>query len=771
MEHATPASRNAAVERYLEDAVAEWLPDREARPALQSLASVLQSEHEDAWLSDFLQQPDSAPNREGASALSQAARWDQSSGSSQSESEARRAVRAFHVAGNTAGEIRARVETAYALRRSVQGAAALTELEQLRPMLSGRRYTWISTQFIIEIALCQYMLGRFEEATRSIDAAIESAGRYHFLVLRLRAQGMAGSIADGRAESALAWARNTSGLREFWSAPYPRERGYQFLNDLSILARREGTIRAAADFEREAVLQLAATEHAREEAMARFQLATLESASGDRGSQAAQEFDRAGKLFGSLPPTQANRTLALYSQLEMVAASSSGVSVADALARVDRLRSQMGEHRSALVELLLLRVSGELHERAGDIRAAESDWLGALSIAERSRLEARAGRDRELWVEQNASLYHSLTHLYLRTKNEPERAWRVWREFRTGAAQDVPLERAPLARLSYVEFTDGVAIGLASKGSNQSFWRPVPQPELRSLARRFAALCADPHSSEPALRRDGRRLYDLLLAQVAEYLPEGATLTVDPDGVLSKIPFEALIDSHGKYAADQYRFVTIAPGKNRPKPSGPDRVVLDASLPAVIAGAPALDPELAAAFPPLPHAADEARWVASLFTNKTLLLGAKATPDALEQELARAGVFHFAGHAAEDLGLILSSGTLSPARIEKLALQCRLAVLSACSTSGSTSAGAGDSDSLARAFLLAGAGQVIATRWDIDSRSATPIIQDFYRSAIKGAPLSSALAEAERRLRLQPETAHPSYWAAFHLLEPFPSPP
>ena len=107
-----------------------------------------------------------------------------------------------------------------------------------------------------------------------------------------------------------------------------------------------------------------------------------------------------------------------------------------------------------------------------------------------------------------------------------------------------------------------------------------------------------------------------------------------------------------------------------------------------------------------------------------------------------------------------------------------LVVLSACDTGGGNSvsartgvAGSGAAlDGLARAFIYAGARNLIVTHWQIPETSNQLIMTKLFK------PDSGDQAEALRRaqLTLMDEKAysHPFYWAAFSLVgdgaRPFP---
>jgi CHAT domain-containing protein len=177
----------------------------------------------------------------------------------------------------------------------------------------------------------------------------------------------------------------------------------------------------------------------------------------------------------------------------------------------------------------------------------------------------------------------------------------------------------------------------------------------------------------------------------------------------------------------------------------------------------------------LPDANREAQSVASQFRHSRLLSGKEVTSLAIRQELPHSHVFHFAGHAvsgAIEGGLVVSSPDLadgnageptllSASQLDQAGLQqLQLVVLSACSTA-ETEKGFAEPNTLVRVFLRAGVPHVIASRWSVDSHTTEKTMAEFYSRLFGGLPVAQALQQAANKVRLQPATSHPYYWAAF----------
>ena len=110
---------------------------------------------------------------------------------------------------------------------------------------------------------------------------------------------------------------------------------------------------------------------------------------------------------------------------------------------------------------------------------------------------------------------------------------------------------------------------------------------------------------------------------------------------------------------------------------------------------------------------------------------------------------------------------LTAREIRGLKLDAQLVVLSACETAGPAVRGeigaGGDSLSgLARAFFAAGARAVMASHWAVFSEQTEDLTVAMYDEiGANNANFATALRSAQTKLRSDPKTSHPIYWAAF----------
>jgi CHAT domain-containing protein len=94
-----------------------------------------------------------------------------------------------------------------------------------------------------------------------------------------------------------------------------------------------------------------------------------------------------------------------------------------------------------------------------------------------------------------------------------------------------------------------------------------------------------------------------------------------------------------------------------------------------------------------------------------------------------------------------------------------LAVLSGCATGSGELEGPGDPQSLVRAFLHAGAQEVVASLWNLDSAGTALFMREFYAAMLQGAPADQALRKAGAAMRAKGEYRHPYYWAGLQVFE------
>jgi CHAT domain-containing protein len=277
-------------------------------------------------------------------------------------------------------------------------------------------------------------------------------------------------------------------------------------------------------------------------------------------------------------------------------------------------------------------------------------------------------------------------------------------------------------------------------------------------------------SAAAAWRAPLRRLYTQLIAPVQQsgMLDNVRQLVIVPHGELHYLPFSALLrgGSRDEFLIERYDIgyapsasLWIRLGERGSSASG--RVLALAPKPGT-----------------LPGSRDEIEAISSLYgSNATVLSGRDATEDAFRANADRYGILHLATNGVlNQHNPLFSFVELSPntghdGRLEVhevfgLTLRARLLVLSACQTalgSGAVSdVPAGDDwVGLVRAFLGAGAQNVIATLWAVEDRSTAQIMARLHARLREGNSELAALSRAQRETLRNPATSGPFYWAGF----------
>lgn len=187
---------------------------------------------------------------------------------------------------------------------------------------------------------------------------------------------------------------------------------------------------------------------------------------------------------------------------------------------------------------------------------------------------------------------------------------------------------------------------------------------------------------------------------------------------------------------------------------------------------------------PLPGTARETQAVSQLFTSRrlptTVLLHAFSTEAKLRAELAKPWRFvHLASHGLinekyPDLSGILlypdtldgQDGLLTAGEVYNLSLQADLVALSACETGLGRISGGEGLLGLTRAFLYAGANNLLASLWKVQDRASADLMIAFYEyHLISGTnAFAPALQQAKLQLIEDGEYSHPFYWSPFILI-------
>lgn len=287
-------------------------------------------------------------------------------------------------------------------------------------------------------------------------------------------------------------------------------------------------------------------------------------------------------------------------------------------------------------------------------------------------------------------------------------------------------------------------------------------------------------------------LHRLLIVPIQGWLPQdpSATVLLVPHGPLFLVPFSALIDDDGHYLVERHTLATapalaaLSPGdrkSRRAKPHSNGTVLVGY-------GAAVTDPTLVE-LEPLPGVEEEVSAIARRLAGRRVvrLTGTQATVGAVRREASNSRWIHLASHAAlRDDDPISSSLLLAPtdkedgqltiSEVLEFDLDADLVVLSACSTGLGRLSGDGV-DSFARAFLLAGAKDILVTLWPVADAVAPFEMERLYGAladgrstnarALRHAQVETINALRQGQLRLPSGAVlveHPALWAPFVLV-------
>ena len=255
--------------------------------------------------------------------------------------------------------------------------------------------------------------------------------------------------------------------------------------------------------------------------------------------------------------------------------------------------------------------------------------------------------------------------------------------------------------------------------------------------------------------------HHLFPGRIGQHVAGLSSLTILPCLNIGVVPFGAL-DVGGGVLAESTT-INVEAELSRIKSPGALAWTPGISRPAIF-GNPDAGADEDWSFPPLPGAEREALDVAERLGGGAIL-GASATPDRLTAEILAADYIHIAAHGLSSVDdpldrsfLALTGGRLTAREIQSLKLEAfPLVVLSACQSGlgGPLDAGI---VGIARAFVLAGAFNVVATLWNVDDAATAAIMVDFVDNLERMAP-ADALRNAQ--LKARSTWPHPRLWSGF----------
>lgn len=429
-----------------------------------------------------------------------------------------------------------------------------------------------------------------------------------------------------------------------------------------------------------------------------------------------------------------------------------------------------------------LLACGEAKLVMRDEAAAESDFRAGVAEMEKQRTNLEDPSVRVAYFERSDRLFDRLIELLLdqgRTTDalsivERKRARSLLDQIAVrGVATAAPLKGTDIAG-AVRGSTSILEIALLDRGAELWLIRDGKVTRARSGARRneietavarhLAAIAA---ADDIASRQTGRWLYDQFVAPVLPALEGTGYLMIVPEGDLQTFPFVTLVAGSGQYLVESYSVATA-----------PSASVFLRSMTPQGDGLLAVAEPAPAGFERLPSAKREAFMIAREYKRARVLIGSEITPAEFLQAAGDAALVHFAGHAIADVSqpatssLIFESSEGPPMRltVEQIGRSTLpshpLVVVAACSTARGKSRRTEGVDSLASAFLQAGARGVMATLWDVDDDASSRLFRSVHSELRAGARPSDALRNAQRSLlrSSNPRDRSPAVWGSVTLI-------
>jgi CHAT domain-containing protein/Tfp pilus assembly protein PilF len=381
--------------------------------------------------------------------------------------------------------------------------------------------------------------------------------------------------------------------------------------------------------------------------------------------------------------------------------------------------------------------------------------------------------------------------------------------------------------------TDSGIIVYLSHGKNlvKGLFKPIARKEVDDLVRKFRnpmELSSGDSLSEKLTTFDftsGKKLSDLLLADILPDLPTDAPLIIVPDGSLGVVPFEMLVLNDGgkivtenkkaqttgaEFFGDRnpisyYQSITALTlartlGKHQKagektlamvdpvfsaddprlvKVAKQERDKLLANLPTDLTMS--IQTESGLTFPRLPLTAQLGESLKNADQQQTDLyegLNVKKTA-LLDKDLTpyKSLVFATHGYFGKDLPgiqepvLVMSlldqpkgqDGFLRLSEVMGLKLNCDIAALTACQTGLGRHISGEGTMGMGRAFQYAGAKSVLMSLWSVSETASVNLVENFFKHLKEGKSKLESLKLAREDIR-KAGYDHPFYWAPFILV-------
>jgi CHAT domain-containing protein len=337
--------------------------------------------------------------------------------------------------------------------------------------------------------------------------------------------------------------------------------------------------------------------------------------------------------------------------------------------------------------------------------------------------------------------------------------------------------------VQYAVLENKLLIWLISRSMVHAFEKTLTQAELARKVSRYVELVSTPSASNGEIVRAGKELFEYLISPVASLLDRDSIIYFVPDKSLNYLPFAALVSpASNRFLVQDYTFA-IAPSAslfvNSSNLARAETNISDEKILAV--GNPRFNSSEFPNLEDLPSAKKEAEEIARMYNPRSVLTEGDATKAAVQTEMEKANVIHFAVHSILNPHLPMfsklvlaepdkssaaeGSSDLEAQDIYKMNLtHARLVVLSSCESGIGKYYGGEGVMSLARPFLAGRVPLVVISLWPVDSETTSQLMIQFHKHRKRdNASTVEALRQAQLDLLngANPRSQQVYAWASF----------
>jgi CHAT domain-containing protein len=784
-----------------------------ARKLLQAIGDSLALEHQDYWLTDLLNplksiKPKSPPTKSeeafeaGLRLLGQAVSDDLTGVPIEAAQKSLDAEKSFKSAGGDArlrlashvAERRAAVEYLYALQRHVDFQQCREAATHLRTQPENARdqvrYPWMAAQALITEKVCDDT-AELRNSGRALGKTAEQIVlAQHYPLLSARVGVMMALDASDSEDIEGAERTVYPILQKLYETDSPPFRIFNTFGFVSLLEAKSQRSYAGELYLQESLNWALVGQSRFEQGMARFLLACAQIRHGD-SEDANNQLRMAEEDLRQEAQITGEKTNLSEASEEIAGAMLETGNLEQAKHYLDLGANDVAGIGDILLKRRYAMARGQLELALGHPGQSVAILEQAIHLSEGDELPRADKATSAEFGENDHDAYAELAAAWLSQGRSPESVLALWERFRlrsrglpikqcAGAALDC---EQPLLNARLRDIQDNILVGqivlmdrilIYQVDRNGITWtqKALSRQRLLNSATALERAVSSPSTSTETATLLGERLTGELLPALPAAKDWHGLLFLEPDPKLENLPWSVLPTPDGllglTYPAAELQSVLVL---SKPIGDGTQSARLpSAKSTALVIGASVASEDE----PPLPEAVTEAEDVSRLLHSQPPLLGDRATAFRVAQAMSTANIIHFAGHAVQagngtELLLAPSSGGNSPSWIDGTFLRqhppkvCRLAVLSACSTGSLDTAWNHPLQDIVQTIENLGVPEVVATKWQIDSKATVPFMDSFYTNLSTGKSAAVALMLARRVQFAQSTFKNPYYWGAYYV--------